>query len=93
MALHAARAARRCNGVRSAPRPAADVFALALTLGEALTGRPLERSPEPVPPPGAVGSVLADALARAPRDRPRADELAAALAALADDEPACRLAA
>jgi serine/threonine protein kinase len=73
--------------------PAADVYALALTLGEALTGRPLERSPAPVPPRGAVGRVLADALARAPRDRPRAHELAAALAAHADDERDCALAA
>jgi serine/threonine protein kinase len=66
--------------------PAADVFALALTLGEALAGRPLERSPEPVPPQAAVGRVLADALARAPQDRPQAAELAATLAALADDD-------
>jgi serine/threonine protein kinase len=73
--------------------PAADVFALALTLGEALAGGPLERSPDPVPPPGAVGRVLADALARAPRDRPRAAELADALGALADDEPQLALAA
>jgi eukaryotic-like serine/threonine-protein kinase len=69
--------------------PAADVYALAFTLCEALTGRPLERSPEPVPPQGLVGGLLADALARAPRDRPRADELAAALAAHADDELDC----
>jgi hypothetical protein len=62
-------------------------------LGEALTGRPLERSPEPVPPQGAIGAVLADAMARAPRDRPRADELAAALAAHAGDVPEWALAA
>jgi eukaryotic-like serine/threonine-protein kinase len=67
--------------------PAADVYALAVTLIEAFTGRPFERSPEAVPPPGAIGRVLADALARAPRDRPRADELAAALAVHADGEP------
>jgi len=72
--------------------PAADVYALALTLGEALAGRPLARSPDPVPPAGAVGRVLADALARAPRDRPHAAELAAALAAHAD-EPEHMLAA
>ena len=73
--------------------PAADVYALALTLGEALAGRALRRCPEPVPPRGAIGRVLADALARAPRDRPRADELASALAAHADEEPEWTLAA
>jgi hypothetical protein len=73
--------------------PAADVFALALTLSEALAGRPAERSPDPVPPPGAVGRVLADALACAPRDRPRAAELAVALGAFADDEGQPTLAA
>ncbi len=72
--------------------PAADVYALAVTLGEALAGRPLRRSPDSVPPQGAIGRVLADALSRAPRDRPRADELAAALAAYAD-EPERMLAA
>ena len=81
------RAAGTASGARIGP--AADVYALALALGEALAGRPLERSPEPVPPQGAIGRVLADALSRAPRDRPRADELAAALAAHADEwEPA-----
>jgi serine/threonine protein kinase len=73
--------------------PPADVFALALTLAEALAGRPLERSPDPVPPAGAVGGLLAAALAPEPGDRPRADELAAAFAGLADDEPARALAA
>jgi serine/threonine protein kinase len=85
------RAAGTAAGARIGP--AADVYALALTLSEALTGRPLERSPDPVPPRGAVGRVLAHALARAPRDRPCADELAAALAVHADDEPECMLAA
>jgi serine/threonine protein kinase len=85
------RAAATASGARIGP--AADVYALALTLCEALTGRPVERTPEPAPPPGAIGRVLADALARAPRDRPRAGELAAALAAHADDEPEWRLAA
>jgi serine/threonine protein kinase len=85
------RAAATATGARIGP--AADVYALALTLGEALVGRPLERSPEPVPPQGAVGRVLADALARAPHNRPRADELAAELAAHADDEPERALAA
>ncbi len=79
------RAAATPSGARIGP--AADVFALALALSEALAGRLLERSPDPIPPPGAVGGVLADALARAPGDRPRADELAAALGVLADDEP------
>src|SRR3954452_8032649 len=79
------RAAATTSG--AAIGPAADVYALALTLGEALAGRPLERSPDPVPPPGAVGRVLADALARAPRDRPRGAERGVALAAPSDDEP------
>ncbi len=71
--------------------PASDVYALALTLSEALAGRPLERSPNRAA--GAVGRVLSAALARAPRDRPRAEELAAALAAHAEDEPERALAA
>jgi serine/threonine protein kinase len=73
--------------------PAADVYALALTLSEALNGQPLERSPDPVRLRCAVGGVLADALARTPRDRPRADELAAALAEHADGQPEYTLAA
>jgi serine/threonine protein kinase len=73
--------------------PPADVFALAFALGEALTGRPLARTPEPEPPPGPVGRVLADALAPAPEDRPAASELAAALAELADGRPQPALAA
>ena len=85
------RAAGTGRGVRIGPP--ADVFALALTLSEALTGRALERSPEPKAPSGAVGRVLADALAPAPGDRPRAGELAAALAGLSDDEPRLPLAA
>jgi eukaryotic-like serine/threonine-protein kinase len=85
------RAAATASGARIGPP--ADVFALALALGEALAGRSLERLPEPLPPPGAVGSVLAEALAPAPGDRPRADELAAGLAGLADDEPRLALAA
>jgi serine/threonine protein kinase len=90
VALHASER-RAASGVRIGP--AADVFALAVTLCEALAGRPLERSPDPVAPPGAVGRVLAAALASAPRERPRATELAAALAALADDSPPLGLAA
>jgi eukaryotic-like serine/threonine-protein kinase len=81
------------TGRESPIGPAADVFALAVTLGEALTGRALERSPEPTAPSGAIGRVLADALAPAPGDRPRAGELAAALAELSDDAPRLALAA
>jgi serine/threonine protein kinase len=85
------RAAGTGRGARIGP--SADVFALALTLGEALTGQTLERSPEPEAPHGAVGRVLADALAPAPADRPRAGELAAALAELSEDAPRLALAA
>lgn len=70
-----------------------DVFALAATLGEALIGRALRRSPEVEALPGAVGGVLTVALAPIPGDRPRAGELADALSALADGEPRRRLAA
>ena len=73
--------------------PPADVFALAFSLGEALAGRPLRRTPEPEPLPGPVGAVLSDALAPTPGDRPSAAELAAALAALADAQPGMPLAA
>jgi serine/threonine protein kinase len=85
------RAAGLARGARIGPP--ADVFALAVALGEALVGRALGRTPEPRTPPGAVGKVLAEALAHAPGDRPRAGELAAALAAFADDEPDRALAA
>ncbi len=81
------------TGSGAAIGPASDVYALALTLSEALTGRPLERSLDPVAAAGAVSTVLAAALARAPRDRPRAEELAAALAAHAEAEPERALAA
>ncbi|MEA2133892.1 MAG: eukaryotic-like serine/threonine-protein kinase [Solirubrobacteraceae bacterium] len=86
---------QRAAGTWGAARigPPADVFALALTLCEALTGRSRERAPEPEVPSGAVGRVLADALAPAPEDRPQAAELAAALAGLSDDEPQLALAA
>jgi hypothetical protein len=69
------------------------VYALALSLGEALAGAPLAtllRQP-PAVPPGRVGAVLADALAPEPGDRPTAAELAAGLAAFA--EPVAPLAA
>jgi len=66
--------------------PPADVFALAVSLGEALVGRPL------VAPsgrrladlPGRVGVLLGEALATAPGERPTAAELAAGLAELAE---------
>jgi eukaryotic-like serine/threonine-protein kinase len=76
---------QRAAGTGAEPLgPAADVFGLALTLCEALAGRPIERLPAPAPPRGDLGSVLADALAAAPCDRPRARELAAALAEWAE---------
>jgi serine/threonine protein kinase len=83
---------QRAAGRPGAPPvgPAADVFALAMTLGEAVTGRPLARAGRPERVAGPLGPVLADALAPAPADRPTAGELAAALSALA--EPASRLA-
>jgi hypothetical protein len=46
-----------------------------------------------VAPAGAVGRLLACALAPAPADRPRAGELASALAPLAEAAPELALAA
>jgi eukaryotic-like serine/threonine-protein kinase len=66
--------------------PPADVFALAASLGEALTGRPFRPCPSPALP-GPIGALLDDALAPEPRDRPTAAELAAGLAEL-DGAPA-----
>jgi serine/threonine protein kinase len=65
--------------------PPADVFALALSLGEALVGRPLERpaTREPAALRGPVGALLREALAPTPRHRPTAAELAASLAEVA----------
>ena len=64
----------------SAIGPPADVFALAVSLGEALVGRP---TPSTLPRrsglPGPVGAVLNEALAPAPSDRPTAAELGAGL--------------
>ena len=85
------RAAGRPGGARIGTP--ADVFALAVTLGEALVGRALGRSADPEPLPGALGAVLTAALAPAPDDRPGARELADALSACADDEPRRALAA
>jgi eukaryotic-like serine/threonine-protein kinase len=86
---------QRAAGSDGAPPvgPPTDVYALALSLGEALAGAPLATllRQEPATPPGPVGAVLAEALAPAPGDRPTAAELAAALAAFT--EPAAPLAA
>jgi eukaryotic-like serine/threonine-protein kinase len=88
---------QRAAGVAGAeaPRigPPADIYALALSLGEALAGRPLAAPSrrEPELPPGRVGALLAEALATAPDDRPTAAELADGLTELA--EPWAALAA
>ena len=79
---------QRAAGLPDAPSigPAADVFALAASLREALAGRLLE-SPSgrrPASSLGRVGTLLDEALAPAPGDRPTAAELAAGLAALAE---------
>lgn len=83
----AAGVARRLIG------PPADVFALALSLGEALLGRPITRDPVPEQLPGPVGAALAEALAAWPGDRPTAAELTNVLSALAEPAPALRPAA
>ena len=84
---------QRAAGRPGAPPvgPAADVFALAVSLGEALTGRPPSRAGQSERLAGPLGAVLADALASSPADRPTSAELAAALSVLA--EPAVRPAA
>ena len=85
---------QRAAGAADAPAvgPPADVFALAISLGEALAGRPLARTPARRPGlPGPVGVLLGEALAPAPSDRPTAAELAAGLAEHA--EPHAPLAA
>jgi serine/threonine protein kinase len=66
--------------------PPADVFALAMSLSEALVGRSLERAAtkRPAALPGRVGALLLEALAPNPLHRPTAAELAAALADLAE---------
>ena len=92
VALHAARAARRRQRrPERAVGPAADVFALAVTLGEALdrpTARPLTRRRSRIRAPSAACSPT-----RSPprRRSAAADELAAGLSAVA--EPAAAIAA
>ena len=87
------RAVGVAGGKASRIGPPADVYALALSLGEALAGRPLaEPSPRQLEaPPGRVGALLAEALATEPDDRPTAAQLADRLAELA--EPSAALAA
>jgi eukaryotic-like serine/threonine-protein kinase len=79
---------QRAAGFPGAPSigPAADVFALAASLREALAGRLLmyPSGDGPAASPGRVGSLLDEALAPAPGDRPTAAELAAGLAPLAE---------
>jgi eukaryotic-like serine/threonine-protein kinase len=85
---------QRAAGAPDAPPigPPADVFALAVSLGEALVGRPHADAPALRSNlPGPVGDLLNEALAPAPSDRPTAAELAAALAEHA--EPRAPLAA
>ena len=80
---------QRAAGRPGAPPvgPPADVFALGVSLCEAVTGRPLVRTRRPERIAGPLGAVLADALAPAPDDRPTAAELAAALSVLAGPAP------
>jgi eukaryotic-like serine/threonine-protein kinase len=81
---------QRAAGAAGEPvGPPADVFALAMSLGEALSGHSFAR--RPAAPLGPVGAVLHEALAPRPGDRPTAAELAAGLAGVA--EPSTTLAA
>jgi eukaryotic-like serine/threonine-protein kinase len=85
---------QRTAGTADAPAvgPPADVFALAVSLGEALVGGPLPwTSARRSGLPGPVGVLLHEALAPTPSDRPTAAELAAGLAEHA--EPHAPLAA
>ena len=85
---------QRAAGAADTPAvgPPADVFALAVSLGEALVGRPLRSTAaQRSDLPGSVGAVLNEALAPDPSDRPTAAELAAGLARHA--EPYAPLAA
>ena len=76
---------RAAGEVDVAVGPPADVFALAMSLSEALAGRSLMRAAtmRPATLPGRVGALLREALASDPRHRPTAAELAAGLADLA----------
>jgi len=75
---------QRAAGLADAPTigPPADVYALAVSLGEALVGGPFPRTPRRSRAglPGPVGSLLDEVLAPAPSARPTAAELAARLA-------------
>jgi serine/threonine protein kinase len=87
---------QRAAGNANAPEigPPADVFALAVSLGEALVGHPLARTPAwQSGLPGPLGVLLGEALAREPSDRPTAAELAAGLARHAEPDAALGLAA
>jgi serine/threonine protein kinase len=70
--------------------PPADVFALAASLHEALSGEalPAPSSADAAAGQGLVGAALRDALAPRPSDRPTAAELAEALCPLSS-EPEC----
>ena len=75
---------RGAGGTASAQiGPPADVFALAVSLGEALLGRPVRRHPAPERLPGPVGRVLGTALTAWPAQRPSAAHLGDALIELA----------
>jgi serine/threonine protein kinase len=77
---------QRAPGGAQTLGPPADVFALAVSLGEALLGGPLiaPSGRRPAELPGSLGALLGEALATAPEQRPTAGELAAALAELAE---------
>jgi eukaryotic-like serine/threonine-protein kinase len=79
---------QRAAGAGHAPAigPAADVFALAASLHEALGGGlpPRPRAPRPAAFQSGIGALLDDALAPAPGDRPTAAELAEGLAQFAE---------
>jgi serine/threonine protein kinase len=86
-------APEQCDSARGTVGPPADVFGLAATLHHAVGGRrpfpredgerfpQLERDPLPLPRsvPASLAALLRAALARSPRDRPTAAELASGL--------------